>query len=80
MFLFFVKSDQVYFIYYLYHAYLYPIILFSSFDVVIFSFPKIWLFVINMQIIGLLDFFNKQVGELLNVLVYLKLFFGRIVA
>lgn len=41
MFLFFVKSDRIYFIYYLYHAYLYPIILFSSFDVVIFSFPKI---------------------------------------
>lgn len=41
MFLFFVKSDQIYFIYYLYYAYLYPIILFSSFDVVIFSFPKI---------------------------------------
>lgn len=80
MFLFFVKPDQVYFIYYLYCANLYPIILFSSFGVVIFSLQKICLFVINMQIIGLLDFFNKQVGKLLNVLVYIKLFFGGIVA
>lgn len=70
----------MYFIYYLYCANLYPIILFSSFGVVIFSFPENLSVCDKYAIIGLLDFFDKQVGELLNVSVYLKLLFGGIVA